>query len=262
MPGINHPIDERLAQIIADHDRRIRAMETQQQQSFTDNLGRVFMTTGLVPGSDPAEYGLLVGNPANAKSTAFFGQTQIPDGSGRTQVVTEFARDDGTTAFAIYDGGTVPGHVHQQAAEWFDRTGHTVFSDDSVSGVGVARPHLTLPQMTNTNTATWPATNATAWTDIADCYAEIQQPKLTWVIALYAPASTTGAYEMVVAGTTLSSTTVVGGASGTFNYWTDTQPIPAGVTFGSIVTVILNAQVTAGTGTILARPMLLQGTQS
>lgn len=74
----------------------------------------------------------------------------IPDGSGRKQQVFVLGRDDGSLAFALADLGTTPGHSHQQNWALYDRATNILFAEDTDSGVGLARPYLSLgPFMSN-----------------------------------------------------------------------------------------------------------------
>ena len=282
MPGVNHPPSEFVLQLIGELQKQVRAISTQQQLTFTDSLGRSVVQLGLIPGSSPPLYGVGILEPtsgqlmiiigerngsvgfqmnatSNGKTVLYMGQDSLKDGSGRTQESLYLYRDDGTPALIMADLGTASNHPHQQALAWFDRAGNTVIADDTESGVGVARPHIPVYAMQNTNPATWPSTSATTMTQIALSYIEYQQPKLAWSIECYAPAGVTGEFQLQVGGTTVGTTTVVGGTSGTFAMWGDTQPIPSGFSFGGLYAVALNAQVTAGAGTVSAQPYLLQG---
>ena len=282
MPGVNNPPSEYLLQLIGEMQKQIRALATQQQLTFTDSQGRSVVQLGLIPGYSPALYGMGVIEPTSGKLmivigerngdvalqmnsissgnlVLYMGQDSLKDGSGRSQESLYLYRDDGSPALVLADLGTVPNHPHQQALQWYDRSGHTVFSDDTDGGVGVARPHIPLYALQNTNTATWPNTNATTMTEIAAGYIEYQQPKLSWQMETYAPAGVSGTVELQVNGNTVGSTTVSGGGSGAFALWGDTKPMPSGLTFGSVYPMSLSAQVTAGSGTISVQPYFLQG---
>lgn len=292
MPGVNPPNNERFLADLGGLHNRVRALETQQQSCITDSLGRPIVNFGLVP-DGTARFGIQVLDPTTGLEVAFLGegangygatlilegagsqialqsgntyvffagQGLIPDGSGRTQEVVQLARDDGSVALELADAGTVLNHAHQQALQWYDRSGNTVVADDTTSGVGLARPHLTGPALANTNEATWPATTATTWTTIAEAYMERQHPKLSWTISTFAPASTTGQFRLLVNNQQVGSTQTV--SNGSFGSWSDTQPFPSSVTsFGQLALITLQAQVTAGTGSIAAQTFYLAAVQS
>ena len=261
MPGVNQPVDQQFYVRFADLERNVRAIATQQQLTFTDALGELIISLGLIPAgqyASPGQYGIVGWSGATGVPVFFVYDTTIPDGSGRRQTVTGITRDDGTAALQCADLGTVLNHPHQQALQWFDRSGNNVIADDTVSGVGLARPHIPM-SMSNTNISTWPATNATTSTQIAGGYAEYQHPKVFFAIQCYAPANVTGNFYLQYNGTTIAQTSVVGGTSGQFYLWSSTVAVPSGLTFGSVYTLGINADVAAGTGTVYAQPYLLQG---
>ena len=259
MPSVIPPQNERLAAMLAGMANQGRIGATQQQASYADGQGNVILLIGLMPGTDPAQYGLLA-RSTSAVPVMYVGSAYIPDGSGRQQTIFELNRDDGSTALVLGDEGTTPGHPHQQALQWYDRSGNNVFSDDTVGGVGLARPHLATGQLANTNVSTWPATTAGTWTTIAAGYVEVQQPRLSWVFQIFAPTSVTGQFRLRVNGTQVGTTQTV--ANNTFSTWGDTQSLPAGSAFGSLASVTLEAQVTAGAGTIAAAQYFLSGVGS
>ncbi len=78
MPGINPRADDLPLIYFAKLHERVRALETQQQQWITNALGEAVAVFGLLPGSDPDQYGLAFYNPATGALMAFFGE----DGAG------------------------------------------------------------------------------------------------------------------------------------------------------------------------------------
>lgn len=197
-------------------------------------------------------------DPTTGNQVAYLGSADTIDGN--PQMVVEIYRDDGTIALALGDFGIVPGHPHQQAIQWYDRSGNIVVADDTTSGVGLARPHVPLGMCADTNTTRWPGTNATAFTAIASCYAEIQQPRLSWYYNVYAPAGVTGQFRLVVGGTQVGSTFAV--TNNAFGNFTGVAAIPAGIVFGQQVLIELQARVTVGSGTVIAQQLLLNGSGS
>lgn len=257
MPGVNPPNSEYLLSLIGEMQKQIRALATQQQLVFTNAQGETVAATGLFPDGS-GRYGIA--GYSGSTGSRVFGvyDSTIPDGSGRRQTVVDIHRDDGTAALGMSDNGTVLNHPHQQALQWFDRSGNVVIADDTTSGTGVARPHIPMYALANTNLATWPGTSNTAVTTIASGYAEYQHPKVQFQIELFAPANVTGNFYLQYAGTNIAQTSVVGGASGQFTMWIDTVALPSGLTFGSVYSIYLQALVAAGTGTVSAQVYMLQ----
>lgn len=203
---------------------------------------------------------------ANGNVTAIIGALPAAynrsDGSPQPGLM--FSRPDGTTALLLGDrNATVP--PYSAAFQVIDRLGgRVVLSDDTNSGHGLATPHVLHSPLQDTNVTTWPSTTATSWTTIANGLAEMQNPKLQWQIALSADAGTTAQFRLMGNGTQLGTTqTVVGGGSGVITYW---QPasvnMPAGVSIGDFLSLSLDAQRTAGTGSARAVCIWLSGMQS
>ena len=258
MPGVNPPNSEYLLALIGDLQKQIRALATQQQLVFTNAQGETVAGAGLFPDGS-GRYGIA--GYSGATGSRVFGvyDSTIPDGSGRRQTIVDIHRDDGTPALGMSDNGTVLNHPHQQALQWYDRSGNTVIADDTVSGTGVARPHIPIYALANTNLATWPSTNATTSTSIATGYLEYQHPKLQFIIELYAPANVTGNFYLNYNGTNIAQTSLAGGTSGAFSTWNATVAVTSGLSFGSVFPINLNALVAVGSGTIYAQPYFLQG---
>jgi hypothetical protein len=290
MPGINPPTSEALAVLIGQMNQRIRALETQQQSTYTDATGRAIINTGLAPGSNPAKYGFQFIDPATGNEQMWLGET--PGGTAGSQLIIRdsvtgavtaiigalppaynradgsaqpglaFYREDGTVAAILGDANaTTP--PYKQSFQIADRSNNIIVADDTNSGLGLARPHLPANTLMNTNASTWPATNSTSWTTIASAYVERQTPKVNWAFDLATDASTNGQVRFLIASTQVGTTqTLTGGAGGVNIEWDGTAAYPAGVTFGATVLAELQAQVTSGTGKIYGQCLFFQGTQS
>jgi hypothetical protein len=168
------------------------------------------------------------------------------------------ARESGELALALADLSPTTSPL-KQALQWLDRARNVVVADDTNSGVGLARPHLNLGVMANTNTATWPSTTATSWTTVGQCYIERQCPGISFVIQTQADTSTSGQFRLTLDGVTIAtSSTVTGG----FASWAALYYYPAGWSFGSAPLLTLDAIRTAGTGTIRAQVFYLAGVGS
>lgn len=134
-------------------------------------------------------------DPTTGNKVMYVGDRLIPDGSGRHQMAFMTWRDDGTAALQLFDGGVALGHPHQQAVQWFDRTGHTVFADDTSGGQGIASPYLPLGQWVDnvvSGASAGPTTSATFVTQQV-VHAYIQHPKFVGMfLANSTSAGTTG----------------------------------------------------------------------
>lgn len=202
---------------------------------------------------------LAVVDPNAGHLVFYVGSEGFADGSGRHQgVVQLFRADDGSLALSLFDGGTTPGHTFRQALQWYDRSGNIVVADDD-TGDGLARPHLTVGPLTDTNVTKWPGGHATTWTTISSCFFENQNPRLSWSIYLYSPVSTTTQFRLLAGGTQIGTTQTVTNA---IAQWSDTQSVPSGIAFGQQVLLELQCQATAGTGVAAAQQLFLEGVQN
>lgn len=192
------------------------------------------------------------------------GTLSIYDASGRLAVLAGFAAVSGHTGFATQrPDGSASFQADDSAGGFvgiFDRAGNIVVSDDATSGAGLASPHLALGELMDTNVATWPATSAGAFTTIAQCVIERQNPKLAWTIAIAAyGAGVTGQFKLLLNGTQIGSTQSV---TNTVAYWSDTDTWPGGTSIFADYSLELQARVSAGAGTAAAQQYRLRGVQT
>ena len=108
MPGVNHFnaswFEHKIAELMAD----VRALQTQQQMTLSNLHGQAVLNFGLVPGSNPAAYGLQFVNPATGGQLMFVGE----DGSGNAYMafydaaghprVRQGPLPDGNYGLAVY----------------------------------------------------------------------------------------------------------------------------------------------------------------
>jgi len=168
-------------------------------------------------------------------------------------------REDGSVALVLGDiNATTP--PYKQALALFDRSGNTVIADDTNSGMGLARPHLDSGGMENTNVLTWPATTNTTFTSIASKYMEMQNPLLTWQIQMFCDAGITAQYRLLVNGTQIGTTQSV--AANSFGFWSANAAIPAGVHYGDVPLIELQAKTSATSASARAVCYRMSGQQS
>lgn len=60
-------------------DQRIRALETQQQTTISNATGQAVLNIGLIPGSNPAQYGLQFVDPSDGSELMFIGEDSMGD---------------------------------------------------------------------------------------------------------------------------------------------------------------------------------------
>ena len=295
MPGVSPPNGEQYYADLGRLFQRVRALETQQQSTITNQLGQPVLNFGLVPGSNPARYGLQFVDPVSGTEQMFLGESStgtaltivlegngsvtvkdsetggtiavigaLPsaynraDGSAQPGVV--FYREDGSLAAVLADlNPTTP--PYKQSWQNIDRSNNIIFADDTNGGVGLARPYLPAGTFQSISPPTDTTTSGTftglAWADVYQ-----QHPKITASVLVQTSAGTTGNVRMTVGGVQVCSTLSVG--AGVFQQYTlGAGGWPTGTyAFEQRVTVQLEACVTGGTGSIGVRALGLWGVQS
>ena len=101
MAGVNPPNNERMLQLLGDLDARLRAVETQQQQTITDSQGRPVINFGLIPGSSPARYGMQFLAADTGAEELFIGEN-----TGGTYGVVFTVGSDGVIESANFAAGS------------------------------------------------------------------------------------------------------------------------------------------------------------
>ena len=105
MPGVNDFNGNWLPNAIANALANIRALQTQQQMTLSNLQGQAVLNFGLVPGSNPAAFGMQFVNPASGGQLMFVGE----DGAGNAYMA--FYDGNGNmrskydaSAYHVYDG--------------------------------------------------------------------------------------------------------------------------------------------------------------
>lgn len=180
----------------------------------------------------------------------------LPDGSPQPGMIVR--RNDGTIALHLYDPIPAAGDYNQFLA-WRDRAGNVVISDDTDSGMGLARPYLA--------GAFYPArvqdflkTTASDWETIWRERRRKQHPKL-YVEAWGATdtAGTTGEVRVMVNGTQVGTT-----QSATAGVVSGYAIGPAAVSgeYDDNLSVEIQARRTAGNGSVQVGAAWVDGRQS
>ena len=240
--------------------RRIQALEAQVRQLSAQNLAgalQIDPNTGDLTFSGPGTLNIVAGGSINVKdpdtgNTIFYsGTATIPDGSGRTQMISQFRRDDNTAGLAIGDFGTAPGHAHLQAMVWYDRNGNPVFADDTVGGKGIAAPYIPFgPFMSNT--VPTDTTTSSTYTTLQTALGDWMNPKISIQILVLASDSTTKGNVRVIdqSGNVIGAPIAI--AAGSYSYYT-IGPVAMPGNFKDALSLNIQAQRTAGSGTIGVR---------
>ncbi|HEX2939825.1 MAG TPA: hypothetical protein VHO91_02185 [Rhodopila sp.] len=274
-------------------------METQQQQTITNSDGQPIITLGLVPGSNPPQYGLQLIDPSTGNPVAFLGENtagqvaasitlnaggsiEVDDGGSLilksttgTQVL--FA---GTDAIPDGSGRTQQsliisrddGSAALAVSDLGSTPGHThqqalqLFDRNGnaiVADDTVSGYGLSRPHLgtvlMDTNASNWPATTSTSWTTIANQFFDCQHPKLSYYFSVASDSGTAGQFRLLVAGNAVA-TDVIG--SGGYQYWSGTVAYPASVHIGDLPLIELQAMVTSGTGKLYGQSLYVAGASS
>lgn len=180
----------------------------------------------------------------------------LPDGSPQPGWIVR--RNDGTAVLVLRD--TRPDlDGYSQFLGWYDRTGQAIFTDDTTSGFGIARPHLAHAFYPSRYGDFLKTTNA-AFETLWRARVEKQQPQLhveAW--GTTDTAGTTGEVRVMVNGVQLDATQTA--TSSVVNgYVFGSSPVAG--SFGDILDVEIQARRTAGTGSVQVGAKFVSGWQS
>lgn len=162
--------------------------------------------------------------------------------------------DEPTTAFSL---GGDPG---QQFWSLRDHDGNILVSNDSVSGGGLARPYIPMPLPKPVGVGHWSSTDSASFAAIDRSSAANQHPWIAVSFSAFAEAGTTGDVRFTVNGTQVGDTATV--SDGEFGGAEFEAEMPAGIGFGSGLTLELQARRTAGTGEVYGICRAVYGVQS
>lgn len=173
-----------------------------------------------------------------------------PDNEGKQ--IIRIRREGGADVLYTYTAGG------RQFWALTDNTRQIVFSDDAVSGQGIARPWIPIPVIT-TRFDELPSTDAPDWDLLqTTVFRPKQQP--FWKVTLKhcsTAADTSGEARLVLDGVQVGEIIPVQW----FNSWVDVGPFPIPGTHMSLHQLELFARRTSGTGRVGAN-MLVEGQQS
>jgi hypothetical protein len=178
-----------------------------------------------------------------------------PDGS--TQPGFILRRNDGSLAFALDDPDPNDGS-YRQLLKMQDAQGNIIFSEDTISGWGLATPTLGIPMFPSFNSAVWPSVSGAyggTWLN----YAPMWNPILEVGIQAETTATTGGA-RLILNGTPYGSALALTLAGGRLSQnWTVDLPSLGGYTPGGVVQIVIECAVLSGTGVTRCCPSWIYG---
>lgn len=152
----------------------------------------------------------------------------------------QFKRPDGSEALIVY--GTDSGASTYSAFK--DKAGHLILSDDSVSGQGLATPHLAYPVPVAIGVGHWPSGGSSSFSTIASTSVKVTHPRISIFGSVDRDSGITGRARVMLNGTQIGPTTT---APGDFEF---TAAVPG---WGSSVSfqdeLLLQIQVIRDSGT-------------
>lgn len=204
--------------------------------------------------------GALVVEAADGDPSVYFGAVAptLPDGTFQPGFI--MWREDGTIAAAMYDPSPQPAGPgdYKQFLAIYDRAGNILFSDDTDSGQGIARPYLAYAfysgRFTDTPSVTSSGTFETLWQAVG----YKQNPRLFVGASSLADSGITGEVRVLVNGTQLGTTQAVTASPVAHSF----GPAAIPGSHMSSLTIQIQARVTAGTGNLRVLPSSANGFQS
>ncbi len=231
MGVVNHPED--LVSVVRDLQRQVR--ELRRNTLF---------------GAAISQGGLEVRTPEGA---VVLRAGEFEYGSETARGLTVF-RTDGTMQARFFD---VPGGNGYWAM--FDEQENVLFSEDTVSGQGIARPYIPCTWMpyNEMSTPPIPVTSAT-FVSTHRAHFPKQQPRIRCLLLCDSDVGTTGEVILVDGSTQIGPTVTVEAGSNVYDYLD--APVPG----GHMQMKFLDLQVrrTAGAGEVRVAPAWIGGLQS
>lgn len=170
-----------------------------------------------------------------------------------------YKRQDGVISFAQY-AGSPDGVGGSQFWAWYDHAGNIIFSDDIVSGQGLARPYMEHGPWVNLNQAQVNSATTTTWTDLYTTVFVKQHPLFDVQVLVYADSTTTGGnVRLMLDGTQVGNTINVASNSYTYQRWSGLACPGNHLTEHQLT---LQTQLVGGTGNVRAQPVMFYGRQT
>ena len=236
--------------------RRLRDMEREIAMLKANTLGRNGITVNNSSGGLLARIGQIFSGLFGLRIVYPNGATQMWAGETAPGVVqTLFYRSTGSLAFAI--GGSAGGH---QYAAVYDRSGNSVLSDDTISGVGIGVPYLQAGPFQSASAPADTTTSGTFVTLQTSVFSKMN-PKIAMQILVRCSDGTTAGEVQVIDedGAAIGAPiTIPAGAFGYYNI----APTALPGAFKDAKSLNIQARRTTGAGTIGVRGISAEGRQS
>lgn len=163
-------------------------------------------------------------------------------------------RHDGTTQFWSYDSPSGGGFT-----SFWDEAQNILFSSDTVSGQGLARPYIPLRVMPYSEVlGAAPVTVSATFERLHRIHGEKQHPKIKLQIITRSAADTTGEVQLAIGGVNISDVITVPLGDNTYRGMIGV--VPGG--FLSELFIDVEARRTAGTGNVSVAVAYADGRQS
>lgn len=253
---------ERLPNDSASLIRRIEALERQVQQA---QAARRLEAATIGRGGITIQGGAVILKDTAGHEIARMGiRDDLPDQpDGQPQPGFILRRNDGSVAFTLDDPNpAVAGY--RQLLKMQDAQGHIIFSEDYLSGWGLASPTFSIPVSPLTSDF-WPgaAPAAGVWQGVLLAYAPAWNPTLeVGITCTTSTSGTTGTCRLLVNGTIFGSPSAVA----TFTTYVDTNWTVDLRDYvaspGDIVQITVEVSRAAGTGKVQANPTWVYGRAS
>lgn len=124
----------------------------------------------------------------------------IPFGGSTVQGIASY-RANGSVASIVWDTPTGGGFW-----AFYDEAENVVVSDDTVSGVGLARPYLQYSSMPSTSVVTPPqSTTSGTFQALHRCHGQRWQPWIRTYLIVQSDAATTGEVQLAIGGVAITA---------------------------------------------------------
>jgi hypothetical protein len=238
---------DRIRQIAADEVRKFARSGFLRNASITD--GGLTIRGGFFR---------LLSKATGGVQQFYLGPTGDLLGDGERQQVWMVRRADGSLVLDLWDAFPDADGTTNQALSWRDRTGNTVFADDTDSGAGLARPYLPIP-FYRARSQDWPQSTSTSWATMYRAVVPKQQPRAFFAVYAVATANTTGEIRVTVNDTQVGDAyPVPSNAVNEFLF----GPLAAAGSHMQTLRIEVQTRVTAGTGGVQCCPSQGEGRQS
>lgn len=243
-------VEQRLRKALAQAATRPKQQVTQGDFEVTnDGTVRIFGSGGL----------RLVAPDGTEHFATYGAKGGMSTPSGDPQPVIVMRRDDNTVAFGLWDPQPLV-DGYKQFFAFYDRAGNIIFSDDTTSGTGIAKPYMHYSFTVANQFVT--LTSTAAFADAITITGFAQNPRVQVPISCFAPA--TGDAEVRIihpsSGQVLAGPTAIGtGGNAAPFYQFD---IPTAVSIGEYYTMSVQTRRPSGTGNVSVKVFAAYGGQS